>query len=87
MIDDLKKLKAKPAYTEYPKVGHNSWGKVYGTKELYTWLLEQKKNKRSFPSSLVLCPSSFVAISVRIALSPVTNDAGPSTRDIKPQRK
>jgi len=29
MIDDLKKLKAKPAYTEYPKVGHNSWQSLW----------------------------------------------------------
>lgn len=43
MIEALKKAGAEPKYTEYPKVGHNSWDKAYGTDELYTWLLEQKK--------------------------------------------
>ncbi len=43
MIDALKKAGAEPKYTEYPKVGHNSWDMAYGTDELYTWLLEQKK--------------------------------------------
>lgn len=43
MIDALKKAGGKPKYDEYPKVGHNSWDKAYGTDELYTWLLEQKK--------------------------------------------
>jgi len=43
MIEALKKAGAEPKYSEYPKVGHNSWDKTYGTDELYTWLLEQKK--------------------------------------------
>ncbi|HEV3438304.1 MAG TPA: alpha/beta hydrolase-fold protein [Gemmata sp.] len=43
MIDALKKAGGEPKYTEYPKVGHNSWDKAYGTDELYTWLLDQKK--------------------------------------------
>jgi len=43
MIDALKKAGGEPKYTEYPGVGHNSWDKAYGTDELYTWLLEQKK--------------------------------------------
>ncbi len=43
MIDALKKAGAEPKYTEYPKVGHNSWDMAYGTDELYKWLLEQKK--------------------------------------------
>jgi predicted peptidase len=42
MIDALHKVCANPRYTEYPKVGHNSWDNAYGTDELYTWLLEQK---------------------------------------------
>jgi predicted peptidase len=29
-------------YTEYPGVGHNSWDKAYGTKELYPWLLKHE---------------------------------------------
>jgi predicted peptidase len=43
MIDAIKKAGGEPKYTEYPGVGHNSWDKAYGTDELYTWLLEQKK--------------------------------------------
>ncbi|AMV23529.1 Endo-1,4-beta-xylanase Z precursor [Gemmata sp. SH-PL17] len=43
MIDALKKAGAEPKYTEYPKVGHNSWDMAYGTDELYKWLLGQKK--------------------------------------------
>ena len=27
----------------YPGVGHNSWDNAYATKELYNWLLMQKK--------------------------------------------
>lgn len=43
MIAALKKAGATPKYTEYPGVGHNSWDDAYGTDDLYTWLLEQKK--------------------------------------------
>lgn len=43
MIKALKDAGASPKYTEYPGVGHNSWDKAYATKELYTWLLEQKR--------------------------------------------
>jgi predicted peptidase len=43
MIEAIKKAGGNPKYTEYPKVGHNSWDMAYGTKELWTWLLEQKK--------------------------------------------
>ena len=43
MIDALKQAGGKPKYTEYPGVGHNSWDKAYGTDELYTWLLTNKK--------------------------------------------
>jgi predicted peptidase len=43
LIEALKKAGSKVIYTEYPKVGHNSWDKAYATDDLYTWLLEQKK--------------------------------------------
>jgi len=42
MIAALKKAGAEPKYTEYPKVGHNSWDKAYATPELWDWLLKQK---------------------------------------------
>lgn len=43
MIKAIEKAGGKPKYTEYPGVAHNSWDNAYGTDELYTWLLEQKK--------------------------------------------
>lgn len=42
MIEALKKAGGEPKYTEYPKVGHNSWDMAYGTPELYEWLLKQQ---------------------------------------------
>jgi predicted peptidase len=42
MIKALKEAGGDPKYTEYPGVGHNSWTKAYGTKELYEWLLKQQ---------------------------------------------
>jgi predicted peptidase len=44
LIEALKKDGAKPKYTEYPGVGHNSWDKAYGTEELWVWLAKQKKS-------------------------------------------
>jgi predicted peptidase len=44
MIDALKTAGGAPKSTEYPGVGHNSWDKAYATKELYEWLLMQKRN-------------------------------------------
>jgi predicted peptidase len=43
MIEAIKKAGGSPKYTEYPKVGHNSWDKAYATDELYEWLLKQSK--------------------------------------------
>lgn len=42
MMEALKAAGGTPRYTEYPGVGHNSWDKAYGTKELYDWLLMQQ---------------------------------------------
>lgn len=43
MVAAIKQAGGDPKYTEYPGVPHNSWDKAYGTDELYTWLLKQKK--------------------------------------------
>src|SRR5262245_20489422 len=43
MIEALKKAGGNPKYSEYPKVGHNSWDKAYATDELYEWMLKQAK--------------------------------------------
>ena len=40
MIKALKDAGGSPKYTEYPKVGHNSWDRAYATPELYTWFLK-----------------------------------------------
>jgi predicted peptidase len=45
MIAAIKEAGGNPKYTEYPGVGHNSWDAAYGTDELYTWLLQQKRVK------------------------------------------
>ncbi|MCE9527738.1 MAG: prolyl oligopeptidase family serine peptidase [Planctomycetales bacterium] len=43
MIAALKKAGGSPKYTEYEKVGHNSWEKAYGDPKMYEWLFAQKK--------------------------------------------
>lgn len=43
IVAALKEAGGAPKYTEYPGVAHNSWDKAYGEKELWTWLLAQKK--------------------------------------------
>lgn len=43
MIEALEKAGAKPRYTEYKWVGHDSWDPAYATNQLYAWMLAQKK--------------------------------------------
>jgi predicted peptidase len=43
MMEALKAAGGKPKYDEYPGVGHNSWEKAYGTKELFDWMFMQHK--------------------------------------------
>jgi predicted peptidase len=43
MTEALEKAGGKRRCTEYAGVGHNSWDRAYGTKELYTWLLMQER--------------------------------------------
>lgn len=43
IIAALKKAGGKPRYTEYPKVGHDSWTPAYAEKELFPWMLSQQK--------------------------------------------
>jgi len=43
MIAALKKAGGSPKYTEYEKVGHNSWEKAYADEKMYEWLFDQKK--------------------------------------------
>lgn len=43
MIAALEKAGAKPKYTEYPSVGHDSWNPAYKDPEFYKWLFAQIK--------------------------------------------
>jgi predicted peptidase len=44
MITALEKVGAKPKYTEYPEVGHDSWNPAYKDPEFYKWLFAQKRD-------------------------------------------
>lgn len=44
MIEAIKAAGGQPKYTEYPKVGHNSWSRTYADPDLYEWLFAQKKS-------------------------------------------
>jgi predicted peptidase len=46
MIKALQEAGGKPKYTEYAGVGHNSWDKAYGTRELYDWLFKHSLKTR-----------------------------------------
>jgi predicted peptidase len=43
IVAKLKDLKAPVKYTEFEKVGHDSWTPTFATTELLPWLFEQKK--------------------------------------------
>jgi predicted peptidase len=42
----LKKVDGKIRYTEYPKVGHNSWSPAFAESELLPWLFAQKRTEK-----------------------------------------
>jgi len=44
MVAALEKAGAKPKYTEYPTVGHDSWNPAYREAEMFAWLFAQKKD-------------------------------------------
>ncbi len=45
MVDALKKAGGVVRYTEYEKVGHNSWSRAFAEPELLPWLFAQKRGK------------------------------------------
>lgn len=45
MVEALKKAGAKPRYTEYPGVGHDSWSHAFTDPELIDWLFKQKRER------------------------------------------
>ncbi len=44
IVDAMKEAGGSPKYTEYPGVGHGSWGRAYKTPELWAWMFAQKRN-------------------------------------------
>lgn len=42
MVAAVRAAGGEVRYTEYPKVGHDSWDPAYGASETITWLLEQE---------------------------------------------
>lgn len=46
MNDAVKKAGGDWKYTEYPGVGHNSWGRAYATKDLPEWLFSQSRGEK-----------------------------------------
>lgn len=47
MVAALKAVGSPVLYTEYPGVGHGSWGQTYSNDENLVWLLAQKKGSSS----------------------------------------
>ena len=47
MVEALKAAGAKPKYTEYEGVRHNSWTKAYATEEMWKWLFQQRRRKQT----------------------------------------
>jgi len=43
MVTALERAGGRPRYTEYPDVGHHSWGRAYNDPELYEWLFGQRR--------------------------------------------
>ncbi|PYV07234.1 MAG: phospholipase, partial [Acidobacteria bacterium] len=43
MNEALKTAGGNVRYTEYEKVGHNSWDRAYAEPEVFTWLLSQRR--------------------------------------------
>jgi predicted peptidase len=46
MIAALKKAGAEPKYSEYAKVGHNSWSPAFEEKEFWNWIFAQKRKPK-----------------------------------------
>lgn len=44
MVEALRAAGGSPHYTEYPGVGHGSWGRAYSDTEALDWFFQQKKD-------------------------------------------
>lgn len=45
MVAALMKAGAQPKYTEYPKMGHAIWDRVYGDAALLNWMFRQRRGE------------------------------------------
>ena len=45
MVEELKKVKGNVRYSEYEKVGHDSWNRAFAEPELLPWMFAQKRGK------------------------------------------
>ena len=45
MVDALQKVGGNVKFTIFPEAEHDSWTQAYALPELYTWLLQQHRNK------------------------------------------
>jgi predicted peptidase len=45
IVEELKKANGNVRYSEYDKVGHNSWSRAFAEPELLPWLFAQKRGK------------------------------------------
>src|SRR5205823_185887 len=45
MVEALKKAGGNVRYTEYEKVGHDSWSRAFREPDLLPWMFEQKKSR------------------------------------------
>ncbi len=73
MIGALWEEGGTPRYTEYPKVGHDSWVKAYAEPELPVWLFAQHRDSTppSVPTQLAVKPLQ--ASSVQLHWNAVTD--------------
>jgi predicted esterase len=82
MIAALRAAGGTPKYTEYPEAGHDIGNMVWGTRELFAWLLEQKRadrpadgKQRGAGAAEAPVPAAELKASVAKALPPLTKGA------------
>jgi dipeptidyl aminopeptidase/acylaminoacyl peptidase len=44
MVNALTRCGGNVNFTIYPDAGHDSWTETYNNRQIYKWLLSQKKN-------------------------------------------
>lgn len=50
MLSPLMQAGASPKYTEYPKMGHNIWNRVYGDSAVLNWMFRQERGEQDRPA-------------------------------------